>query len=847
MNVMRMAIGTLGVLLCLNSSGQRNPNQVRVNANNAGQAGAAGGFVSTIKSIPEPYGSTATACAMYGPLGPAFFAGSKMLVLPLSGGDVAEYDLAQIPGCPRELIASGIDAAVDAGDVILLFIGASYSEFDLINGTLSDMQPWPLPEGWKWVDGGVPWGEGSMLLSYGLEAVIYDGEAYSEPFSMAWPGWPETWNDGVDDMLAPGDGQIYFFRGGEASILSLTSQTMTGAPFPVSGGQQADYAPQPPGNDPGRTWGQNDGEPKPAEREPEKPTKPAIVDGYLDNYPDFSDSVGVEWAVMNKNTMPGLDWIGVGLDIVEADPLRWTSSPKKPKRAFAISISKQNVLGEPDKFLPYGTVYTTLAQGDGDDNSVVISNVQEYHRNLGGTIGGNVGVPNLAAFSASASMRNVTNSRIGEETALITRKDVRRMFRLELQPTWTAEKDAFGQLAGQRYRQKLAPEFRAAIAKLKVPGTVPEIGYQQMTKNGKLPPEVEALKVEYMNLLYSYGNYFVEKIEYGGRFTENYEMRKSEFMKSGQTFASYASSAQAVIKGISVGASQAYDVTIGSSEEETSSRISRTTSADGYNGSKDWNSWDASAQNPLMKPVPINISFLPLSDLLSRAFFPDDPDIEKKQRMLRMVIEQHLVNKAFDASHMADAEEWKSPHAGDAPRYYVVTFTKWVSDVDDSGSSAEFYGTVKGGLIYGGEVVAGTELTLWSKPGRNDRNCTVVSERGGEYTMNHTRTYCGQGSGFATGRLAIWGKMIESECAAAAYQTNWDPASEPSDDHFTEVTIENAQEKDFTVPLNALKLGAEPSTGKFTFKDGDSSVHWYYRIQRVRKEVLSDEDQKRCP
>ncbi|MBK9759174.1 MAG: hypothetical protein IPO90_04160 [Flavobacteriales bacterium] len=202
----------------------------------------------------EPFGSGFDACAMAS-MTAILFRGTDGLLLPLDGRAPQVFQLAAIAGCPPAIAQQGVDAAVSWGpDQLLLLQGANYAMYDLNAQSIGAMQPWPLPNGWQWVDGAVEWGEGAVMFTYGKNSVEYDGKGYSAPSPLQWPGWPPAWNDGVDDMLNTGDGYLYFFRGGEAVALSISSGTMAGAPYAISGKQGGGMPDPTPSDNTSAAW-----------------------------------------------------------------------------------------------------------------------------------------------------------------------------------------------------------------------------------------------------------------------------------------------------------------------------------------------------------------------------------------------------------------------------------------------------------------------------------------------------------------------------------------------------------------------------------------------------------------
>lgn len=148
-------------------------------------------------------------------------------------------------------MTSPFEAGIDACGVwpngkAYFFKGDSYLRFDIATDRV-DQDPRPIRGNWpgwpeSWADGI----QGAIAVSSqrayffrGGEYLRYDIAAdrvdqLPRPIAGFWPGWPVAWNDSIDGCVNWGNGLVYFFKGANFIRYDLNQDRVTREPTQIS-------------------------------------------------------------------------------------------------------------------------------------------------------------------------------------------------------------------------------------------------------------------------------------------------------------------------------------------------------------------------------------------------------------------------------------------------------------------------------------------------------------------------------------------------------------------------------------------------------------------------------------
>jgi|GEM_PF-1537101 len=357
-------------------------------------------------------------------------------------------------------------------------------------------------------------------------------------------------------------------------------------------------------------------------------------DGYIDNYTDYTASLGADYEFSLK-TMPGIEWLGAGFDILKYDPLN-PNEPKNKKsfRAIITTNSQERAGNEGQYIKPFGTRFNSINSGSNVDSNSWVSSYRSFANSFHIAVEGSVKVPNVAAGSQSGSFSEMNSSALGSEYIYYFIKTLRKIHDLELMQTWRGTN-------GEKYRQKLDGYFKEDVAALPVIKGIPAVDISDMQKNLLLPGGLEQVKNKYLAFIAKYGTHYASRVAWGGQYVSRTETKRSDYEHSRMSEQAFKTSAEATIKKVTVGGS----VEWGSSESNNNSNgksvFRRQTYVQGGNGQTNLDEWDKKVDKA---PSPVEITFTPFADLLNKEMFTSDPDIESKSRLLAIFTEKYLVD-----------------------------------------------------------------------------------------------------------------------------------------------------------------------------------------------------------
>jgi|GEM_PF-3581837 len=131
---------------------------------------------------------------------------------------------------PLTNVHGAVDAALVAGDTVLLLQGDRYRTLTLPSGDVSDDAPLAdlgLPAGWTSVDAAGRYGDSGYVFFRGTEWATHDPASgqTAGPYPLsAWPGgWAASLPDGPDAALAAAPGELHLARGEAVEIFEIAA------------------------------------------------------------------------------------------------------------------------------------------------------------------------------------------------------------------------------------------------------------------------------------------------------------------------------------------------------------------------------------------------------------------------------------------------------------------------------------------------------------------------------------------------------------------------------------------------------------------------------------------------
>ncbi|MEM6379658.1 MAG: MAC/perforin domain-containing protein, partial [Bacteroidota bacterium] len=534
---------------------------------------------------------------------------------------------------------------------LLLFNGANYILFSIEEATLGEeWNLWPgFPDNWSdQLDAATRWSDNLLFFFQGNEYLIYDikEEAYTQLGLLTdWEGWPDSWTEGVDAVQNLNDGKINFFSGGQVLYYDLGNASFSkpqniGTPtvsktsIPATKTSMAQNASRnrvPINN-------RKSDNSSPANNGSTTSTSTEVKDEYLDNYADHTAELANDASDWTAQPLPGLDWLGAGFDILRFDPMEPNNLQNRKRFRSVIMTNSPDRAGNRGQYLkPYGTFFGSESAGRVADSSAWVTSYKSFQNSFNISAGGSVSVPKVASSSLSGSYSEMNSSSVGSENIYMINKNIRRLHRADIRLTWR-EIDS-----GQKYRQKLDPVFRDDVAKL----PLPRQAFAQLkethinAKGQRFPKELFSVKTQYETFLRKYGTHFASSVTWGGQYISRTQIRRLDYERSRMTKMDFQNSAEVTIKKVTVGRSVEFGMGSGTSNGSSTTNFRREVFVQGGNGEDDLDKWRDKVD---LNPAPVHLTFTAMCDLLIEELFPNDPDIETKKEIMRIVTENYIHN-----------------------------------------------------------------------------------------------------------------------------------------------------------------------------------------------------------
>ena len=615
-------------------------------------------------NLPSNFGQNIDATIAMGDGNIFFFKESGIAVF----GESAPRSINSISDWPSSWSAVTAALPWDA-ETAFLFSGSSYLVLNLNTQSINGGDVWPgLPANWsEQIDAAVDWSSEEVYFFYGNEFVVYNKstQTHSAASSLSSWGLPASWNK-IEAALNAGEGSIYFFSGGQFIIYDQNAGTFTDPSFINEGGSVASSNSIPPpgaravATDNTSTSIATNTVASPAQESPRsvmmrgdegeemetasvdeddpalliRPTTP-FPDEYRDDYKAFTSKLmDITWGAATSSSVRPLaakNWIGTGVDILYVDPMKVNKSKRAPKSAIIMTDSDEFAGNASEYIIPFGTKFESIGQGDTQVGRQLLKTFGEFSTTFGGSIGGSVEVPMVASGSASASYKQMNNSKFGTEKVYGYKQAKNELYKVAMYLDWIDNH------TNQKYRQKLDKSFRDFVGRLKVPSSMPSI--EMPSKKGdKLPSSLNSVKASYKSMLKSFGTHITQSVTFGGRFISLYEINKSTYESARMDQAAFEAQATGTIKGVTIGASASFEYQNYRTEGKSTENFNESSYVTGGSGTT-FETWESKITDA---PAPIAVELLPLHALLNEKYFPNDKDIKNKAEILKAVMLEYV-------------------------------------------------------------------------------------------------------------------------------------------------------------------------------------------------------------
>jgi len=769
-----------------------------------------------------------------------FFSGTDRIEYDLvSERVVGTSDLRAVAGWPPEL--AEVTAATPLDATRLLFVhqqkdatGAIATVAQVL--TTADDRWSPVDAslgealGMVEIDALVCVGDDLYLFS-GSEFIVYSlvqHDFTKRAATSTWEGWPAEWSAGITCALLVPDLGTCYFRGVEYLWSTDAGLGRVESYGVVPGRNVQSDAPNvsrkrptlPQSTTPAVATTHGNAPVASATDEPApapaaaKPAAVADGSGYWEDFEAITPN-DQAWHEFSSQVLQNWDWLAAGYDLVSLDP-RFNNSEDKKRSAIQLSLSRQRAEGSGKWLKQWGTRYMSGSGLDIKGTNSIVTSQKDFAGAFGvsaSAVGGMEGV----AFTASAAYQQVNTASNGSSEVMVFNRATVKTVTVAMDLTWhdySSNKD---------YRQRLEPEFRAAIAALPAPASLPSVMASQLKKGEPMPAGLQQLRPAYDALIATYGTHFSKEVTFGGQYIEVNRVSRETFAKSRMDAFQFQAALRVDAKAATVGGGAGVDVKQSNSSSGSSERGSTEIWATGGGNSPDRNEWAKGVASDL---APVSMKFAMLSELLVPQFFPGDKALSSKKKVLELMISQHMLDLAepdrFGTDFWSAASGTKS--AGE-PVYIEVSVTDMVctgQGRNEPGDVSEYYGKIFVDVFSAEsrrKFEYGTCWEVGSGSSAIDMGTNAVNP------INWTKVAGGTEPHWRDGTIRMWGEMHESEGASGIF----DGAVKDTDlDNFA---YTNTPAK---IDLDQVLTGQKAVAGQlaFTSSSGDA-VTVYFTVKKV--------------
>jgi hypothetical protein len=315
-----------------------------------------------------------------------------------------------------------------------------------------------------------------------------------------------------------------------------------------------------------------------------------------------------ELAVPLKN----LSYLGRGYDITTLDPILLGNSVDHFPKGAVIEIDSSNTKPIPDGSaeIPKGTEYAPLSGGISRAESHELFTSYDFQQEFSANIEVSVGLPGVFSASQSVSYENFKQVTKTHEMMQIITERVALIHALSLLKDYPPEK------------LKVAERFAAQVAKLPHDKTAKSFA-------------------AYRQFIEDFGTHYADRIIFGGRVIQRINLTGETYYELKSHKIDIGGKAEGILKGIELGGSsnQSY-----SQKHIFEKRSKDRVESAQFSGGRPKSNFDDWVDSLDKDPGPVKMKLSPIYDVLTKEFFPNDPHIQAKQKLLKVAIDSYVKN-----------------------------------------------------------------------------------------------------------------------------------------------------------------------------------------------------------
>ena len=485
---------------------------------------------------------------------------------------------------------------------------------------------------------------------------------------------------------------------------------------------------------------------------------------YDDEFTDFVDDINAESVgFSNLLAISGTDALGKGVDYLTLDPID-ISSTLKNVSVFEVLINNKGG-GPQNKFqLPYGVSYKGNQRGSKESKQKFVQKSSDYQSEFGRGIGVGADTPK-GGGSLSQSYNDMNSSSLGSQHIYLTEHTERLIHTLSSKPYWISAKG--------KKRLQLNYDFRAMVDELPVPSNFPIIATKSIKKKKSLPSQVREVEGAYMALINEYGTHYVAEAVLGGRYVTSTRITKQYYLDQRMSEEEFklAVSAPSGKKGKKNknsgdddddddknkklnGGGYQQNNSESSSSGSSNSNFESETYISGSSGKSIFSDWSRDLQN---ETAPVKVDLKGNYEFLTKIFWPNDKEIDKKRELLRMITMKYIVDNAVIRPDK-EGDFFGNTFGDAAVEYKIGNLKIEVVRADEIDNDSEIYGYIKTEFTqYGENIVKETPKDI------NRSNSLTINQGQSKSLGGESTTVIKASKSIKGAKFKVIGKFLEAD------------------------------------------------------------------------------------